>query len=108
VHEDREAVVTAAGWRRLAWVALPLATVVAYVALREYADRARSLEAVLGLAHGDPTWHAVVALLVVVSRVSAYALVGGTLVAWPLDEWLRRRAPTTTEGSAAPGTPPPT
>lgn len=99
------------GCRRAAWLVPPLVTVLAFVVLREYADRARSLEAVLGLAHGDPLWHALVAGLVVVLRVLACALVGGTLVAWPLDAWLRarERAATASAGDAtASGTPPTT
>jgi hypothetical protein len=90
---------SADGWRRVGWLLPPILAVVAYLALREYADRARSLEAVLGLVHGDPLWHALVAGLVILLRVAAYALVGGTLVAWPIDAWLRWRA-------TASGTPP--
>lgn len=87
--------------RRAAWVVTPLAIVIAYVLLRGYADRARSLESVLGLAHGDPAWHALVAATVILLRVAAYAAVGGTLVAWPLEEWLLARAARQTADAVA-------
>ena len=81
-----------ATFRRAVWVLTPIVLVIAYVLLRGYADRARSLESVLGLAHGDPAWHAFVAAAVILLRVAAYGAVGGTLVAWPLEEWLLARA----------------
>jgi hypothetical protein len=77
--------------RRLGWLLGPLVVLVAYLALREYADRARSLESVLGLSHGDPAWHALVAATVILLRVACYLTLGGTLVAWPLEEWLLAR-----------------
>jgi hypothetical protein len=78
--------------RRLVWLLQPVVLAVLYLALRTYADRARSLEAVLGLGHGDPAWHALVAAAVIFLRVAAWFALGGTLVAWPLDEWLHARA----------------
>ncbi|MCW8138017.1 MAG: hypothetical protein KIT58_03840 [Planctomycetota bacterium] len=88
--------------RRLLWAAGPLLVVVAYLALREYADRARSLEAVLGLSHGDPVVQALVAAAVILLRVACYVTVGGALVAWPLEEWLLARAK---KGAAPPSSP---
>jgi hypothetical protein len=78
-------------WRHVLWPARLLVILVAYQAVLAYADRARSLEAVLGLAHGDPTWHAFVACAVILLRLAAWGAVGGTLVGWPLEAWLRRR-----------------
>lgn len=78
--------------RRAVWIVTPVAIALAYVLLRDYADRARSLESVLGLAHGDPVWHAFVAAAVILLRLAAYAAVGGALVAWPLEEWLLAHA----------------
>jgi hypothetical protein len=77
--------------RRVVRVLIPLVLTLGYVLLRDYADRARSMEAVLGLSHGDPAWHAFVTLGVLALRVAAYAVVGGTLLAWPLEELLRAR-----------------
>lgn len=77
--------------QHLARLLLPAVVLVAYRLLLLYADRARSLETVLGLAHGDPAWHALVAAAVVLLRFTAYAAVGGTVVAWPLEAWLRAR-----------------
>lgn len=103
MHEDGAALVVTS--RRLARVLCPLAVVLAYLALREYADRARSLESVLGLSHGDPGWHALVAATVILLRVASYVTVGGALVAWPLEEWLLARQ---TKDAATPaGEPPP-
>jgi hypothetical protein len=89
--------VTAALKRRLRRLLLPLLVILAYVALRTYADSARSMEAVLGLFHGDPTWHALVASTTIVLRFAAYGMVGGTALAWPLEEWLLTRVETTSE-----------
>ena len=77
--------------RRLGWIALALGAPLAYLLLREYSDRSRSLEAVLGIGRGDPAWNAAVGAGAIVLRVLAYALVGGTLLAWPLEEALLRR-----------------
>ncbi|MCO5171226.1 MAG: hypothetical protein M9894_33405 [Planctomycetes bacterium] len=89
--------------RSLLRLAGPVALVVAYLLLREYADRARSLEAVLGLSHGDPTLQALVAAGVILLRVACYVTVGGTLVAWPLEEWLLRRATRRAPPPSSPG-----
>ena len=91
--------------RRVAWVVRPVVVVIAYLALREYADGARSLESVLGLSHGDPTWQALVAATVILLRVASYMTVGGTLIAWPLEEWLlarRARAVAADPGASSP------
>lgn len=88
--------------RGLRWLALILFVIVAYHAAREYAYRSRSLETVLGLSHGDPTINAGVAALVIVLRLAAYGLVGGAVLAWPLEEWLlRRKAPPQPPGAPA-------
>jgi hypothetical protein len=79
-------------WRHALWPARALAVVVAYQVLLAYADSARSLEAVLGLSHGDAAWHALVACAVIALRLAAWATLGATLVGWPLEAWLRRRA----------------
>ena len=80
--------------RRLRRVLFPVLVILAYLVTRTYADSARSMEAVLGLFHGDPTWHALVASSTILLRFAAYGVVGGTLLAWPLEEWLLARAET--------------
>jgi len=75
---------------------VPLVVVVLYRLVLAQADRSRAMEAVLGLSHGDPATNAALAAAAVGLRFMAYAAVGGTLVAWPLEAWLRR------PGAAAP------
>lgn len=87
--------------RLLLLLARPALVIAAYLLLREYADRARSLEAVLGLSHGDPAWQAGVAALVILLRVAAYGVTGGALLALPLEAWLRARAARANTGGGA-------
>ena len=77
--------------RRLLWLLTPALVIMAYWLLRTYADESRAIEAVMGLSHGSPVANSVVALGVLVLRVLAYAVTGGVLVAWPVDELLRSR-----------------
>jgi hypothetical protein len=76
---------------RLGWLALLVLLPLAYQVVRVYALRSRSLEVVLGLVPGDPAWHVCVAVALLVLRFAAYGVVGGVLLAWPLEEWLVRR-----------------
>lgn len=70
---------------------VPLVIVVLYRVVLAQADRSRAMEAVLGLSHGDAATNAALAAAAVGLRFLAYGAVGGTLVAWPLEWWLRRR-----------------
>jgi hypothetical protein len=73
---------------------VPVVVVVLYRLVLAQADRSRAMEAVLGLSHGDAATNAALAAAAVGLRFMAYAAVGGTLVAWPLEAWLRKRAAT--------------
>jgi hypothetical protein len=89
-------------WRHALWPARVVLVAVAYLGLLAYADRARSLEAVLGLSRGDPAWHALVACAVILLRLAAWGMLGGAVVGWPLEAWLRRpRAAATSPPSQA-------
>lgn len=81
-----------AGWRRAGWLAALIGVPLAYLAVSSYADHARSMEAVLGLFHGDPLWHVLVATATLALRLASYLVLGGALVAWPLEEVLLARA----------------
>lgn len=72
-------------------LAVPIVIIVLYRVVLAQADRSRAMEAVLGLSHGDAATSAALAAAAVGLRFLAYASVGGTLVAWPLEWWLRRR-----------------
>ncbi len=78
--------------RRLGWLVRLAVVWAVYLGLVAYADHARSLEAVLGLFHGNPFWHMLVAVATLGTRWLAWGMIGGTLLAWPLEEWLLRRA----------------
>ena len=88
--------------RRARWVLLVVLVPIAYRILRAYAEASHSLETVLGLAPGSVAWHACVSVAVLVLRFAAYGVLGGTLLAWPLEEWLIRRR----RAGEAPAAPP--
>lgn len=79
--------------RRVKWLLLLVLVPVSYLAVRTYASGSHSLETVLGLAPGNVTWHAAVACTLLCLRFAAYGVVGGVILAWPLEEVLLRRPP---------------